>query len=363
MTDNYTPKLLPIENLKWESFVHLIGKANAEIARFDGLLQSMPNPAVLLSPLTTQEAVLSSKIEGTRASLQEVLEYEADPQKENKKYEDIKEIINYRKALQSAVKEIEKFSLSNRVIKNAHKILLHGVRGENKDRGNFRKQQVFIGKLGTTIQQASYVPPSADKINALMTNLEKYIHSDEKDILVQLAIVHAQFEIIHPFFDGNGRVGRILMPIFLYFKKVLSSPMFYLSAYFESHREEYYGQLLRVSQKNNWEGWIEYFLNAVTIQAKENINKAKAIHQLYDTKKLIIAELTRSQFSIKALDFLFCNPIFNSPQFVKDSNIPKASAARILKALTKGGVIRIIQKGIGSRPTTYIFTKLLSIVM
>ena len=141
---NHTPILLPITNFKWDVFVHLIGKANVEIGRFDGLLKTIPNPSVLLSPLTTNEAVLSSRIEGTQATLKEVLEFEANPQKEAKKYDDIQEVINYRKALKEAIDEMEKFSLSTRVIKKAHEILLQGVRGENQDRGNFRRQQVFI---------------------------------------------------------------------------------------------------------------------------------------------------------------------------------------------------------------------------
>jgi len=357
----HTPQKLPLKKLNWEKFVHLIGKANAEVARFDGLLQSMPNPAVLLSPLTTQEAVLSSKIEGTKATLQEVLEFEADPKKETEKYHDIQEILNYRKAMAYAVKELDKISLTTRLIKGIHNILLDSVRGKDKYRGDFRRIQVHIGK-SNKIEEAIYVPPLCKEVPDLMSNLVKYFHFDDKDYLVQLAIVHAQFEIIHPFEDGNGRVGRILMPIFLYFKKVLSSPMFYLSAYFESHRDEYYQRLLGISKDGDWENWIEYFLNAVIIQSKENINKAKAIHQLYDIKKEKIVELTHSQFAIKTLDFLFCNPIFTSSQFVKDSKIPKASASRILNSLEIGGVIKVIQKGVGSRPTTYIFIKLLNIV-
>jgi len=356
----HDPQQLPLQKLNWEKFVHLVGKANAEVARFDGLLQSMPNPAVLLSPLTTQEAVLSSKIEGTKATLQEVLEFEADPKKETEKYHDIKEILNYRKAMGYAVKELSNISLTSRLIKGIHNILLDSVRGKNKYRGNFRKIQVHIGK-SHKIEEAIYVPPTCKDIPDLMSNLDKYFHFDDKDYLVQLAIVHAQFEIIHPFEDGNGRVGRILMPIFLYFKKVLSSPMFYLSAYFESHRDEYYQKLLGISKDGDWESWIEYFLNAVIIQSKENIGKAKAIHQLYDIKKEKIVELTHSQFAIKALDFLFCNPIFTSSQFKKNSKIPLRSAERILKILEQGEVLRVIEKGGGKKPTTFVFTRLLKI--
>ena len=359
MINSYTPQNLPIQNLKWESFVHLIGKANAEIARFDGLLQTIPNPSVLLSPLTTKEAVLSSRIEGTQATLKEVLEFEANPQKETKKYNDIQEIINYRKALKGAIDEMGKLSLSMRVVKKAHRILLQGVRGENKDRGNFRRQHVFIGKPGATIERATYIPPSAEKINDLMSNLEKYTHRDEKDLLVQLAIVHAQFEMIHPFMDGNGRVGRMIMPLFLYFKKAIAYPSFYLSEYLESHRDEYYKTLLGISRDSDWEGWITFFLQAVVVQSKENITKAKKIISLYEQKKQRVTELTKSQFSIKILDALFMRPIFQSQDFIKLSKIPKASAFRYISILEKNGVISSNKK---RKNKVYFFNKLLDIV-
>lgn len=359
MKKNYTPKNLPLQSIKWEFFVHLIGKANAEIGRFDALLQNIPNPNILLSPLTTNEAVLSSRIEGTQATLKEVLEFEANPQKKTKKYDDIQEVINYRKALKTAIVEVDKLSLSTRVIKKAHEILLQGVRGENKDRGNFRRGQVFIGKLGASIEQATYIPPSAEKIADLMSNLEKYINAEEKDLLVQLAIVHAQFEMIHPFMDGNGRIGRMIMPLFLYFKKAIIYPSFYLSEYLESHRDEYYKALLDISQNDNWEGWIAFFLQAVIEQSRKNITKAKEIMKLYEQKKERVSELTKSQYSIKIIDTLFMMPIFKSNVFIRISKIPQASAMRYIRILEQNNVISSDQK---ERYKTYFFNKLLKIV-
>jgi Fic family protein len=359
MEASYTPKDLPVKSLRWELFVHLIGKANAEIARFDGLLQTIPNPAILLSSLTTNEAVLSSRIEGTQATLKEVLEFESNPRKETKKHQYIQEIINYRRALREAINGIKTFSLSMRVIKKSHEILLQGVRGEGKNRGSFRHQQVFIGKPGDSIRTAIYIPPSAEKIDSLMSNLEKYIHSDEKDLLVHLAIIHAQFELIHPFMDGNGRVGRMLMPLFLYFKKAISYPSFYLSEYLELHREEYYNTLLNISKENNWEGWILFFLQAVVAQSRKNIEKARKIIDLYERKKQRITELTRSQHSIKILDALFVKPVFQSQDFIRDSGITKGSAFRYIGVLEKNGVISSDKK---PKNRLYFFNKLLDIV-
>ena len=357
---NHIPLLLPITNIHWDKFNHLIGPASIELGRFDGLLQTIPNPLVLLTPLTTKEAVLSSKIEGTHATLEEVLKFEADPRKENKKYDDIYEIINYRNALNNSIDEIKKLSLSLRVIRNAHNLLLQGVRGENKDRGNFRKLQVFIGKLGANIENATYIPPTAERINDLMSNLEKYIHNDEKDVLVQLAIIHAQFEMVHPFMDGNGRVGRMLIPLFLYFKNAIYYPSFYLSEYLESHREEYYNALSEISKNNAWENWIGFFLQAIIIQAKENTIKAKNIMNLYEKNKKKIAKITKSPFCISILDSLFIMPIFNSSDFIEISKVTKASAFRFLKLLRDNNIVSTI--GDKKKNKLYSFDELLSIV-
>ena len=360
MKKPFKPDNLPLSKLDWMSFVDLIGPAHDAVARFDGLLQSIPNPAVLLSPLTTKEAVLSSKIEGTQATMQEVLEYEADPQ-ETKRTQDIKEVLNYRKAMSKATHGLEEIGFTLRLMRDMHQVLLSGVRGEEQDAGNFRKKDVYIGSPGHP-EGARYVPPSWQEIDLHLKNFENYINSTEKDVLVQLAIVHAQFEIIHPFGDGNGRMGRIILPLFLNFKKVLSTPMLYLSEYFENHREEYYNKLQNISDKNEWEEWIKYFLKAVIEQSKINIGKAKNIQALYEVKKIKVRDLTNSKYSINALDCIFHMPIFNTVQFTKISKIPQGNVGRILNCLVKGGVLKILQQGSGQRPTLYIFPKLLDIV-
>lgn len=362
MNRPFIPELLPLKEIAWSNLVSLIGEANAAIARYDGYLQGIPNPKVFLSPLTTQEAVLSSKIEGTQATLEEVLEFEADPSEPTDRYEDIQEIVNYRKALIFAEEDLQRLPLCLNMIKSIHQILLEGVRGRNKGRGEFRKIQNWIGKQNTPIEDATYIPPAPDRLLDDLSNWEKYCHYDEKDRLVQMAIIHAQFEIIHPFLDGNGRIGRILIPIFLFDKKVLSTPTFYISSYLEATRDEYYDRLLAISNNGDWEGWITYFLKAIVEQAKRNSQKAKDIMTLYDKMKEEITRLTHSSFSIQTLDCLFQRPIFNSSVFTISSQIPKASAARILKCLESGNIIRPIKPAKGRKPTVYIFPKLLKIV-
>jgi len=360
----YIPNKLPLKTLNWERFVHLIGKANYELARFEGILQAIVNPLVLLSPLTTQEAVLSSKIEGTIATIEEVYKYEAKVLKDisDKKQGDIQEIINYRKALNFAVENLNTLPISFNLILDVHSILLNSVRGTNMARGEFRKDQVWIGRPGTPIENATFIPPTSERLMESFTNLENYIHSEEKDILVQLAVIHDQFELIHPFSDGNGRVGRILIPLFLYEKKLLKSPVFYISEYLEANREIYYDRLNQISQADNWDDWIIFFLTAIIEQSKSNTLKAKAILDLYERMKTEVSTIVRSQFSIVALDTLFKQPYFTTSEFITHTKMPKRTAARIVKEFKDKKIIDILIEGSGRRSEIMYFTELYNII-
>jgi Fic family protein len=357
----FIPDWLPIETLQWSKYVRLVGQANAELARFDGILQAIINPAGLLSPLTTNEAVLSSKIEGTQATLEEVLTFEAKPDK-NIKSDDIQEVLNYRKAMSFAVNWLNERMVTLNMIRQSHDILLNSVRGQHKTPGEFRVTQNWIGKPGSPMEEATFIPPNPLILNEYLINFENYLAYDEIDPLVQTAIVHAQFEILHPFLDGNGRLGRLLIPIFLFQKKIISSPMFYISEYLEANRDEYAMRLHNITAQNDWDGWIMFFLKAIVEQAKINMEKAKSIVDLYEKKKRRISELTHSQFSIKIVDALFSMPIFNSSDFVQISGIPRASALRMLNLLIKEDVLSIVEKGKGQKPTVLVFNKLFEII-
>ena len=359
----YNPEILPITSIDWAAHVSLIGQANAALARYDGMLQSIVNPAVLLSPLTAQEAVLSSRIEGTQASVEEVLEYEADPQEELEpaKRADIQEIINYRRAMSVAMERLKERPLCLNLFKELHAVLLNSVRGRNKAPGEFRRDQNFIGARGASIERATFVPPSPERVGPALDNWEKYIHSDEKDYLVQLALVKAQFEIIHPFLDGNGRLGRMLIPLFLYDKKLLSSPMFYLSGYLEEHRDVYYDRLLGVSRDKDWNSWISFFLTAVVEQAAVNTSKTREMLALYDRMKTELPSIIRSQYVLQAIDALFDRPIFRIADFVQRSGIPAASGRRILSALREKGSLVDLRPGRGRRAVILMFPELMSI--
>ena len=365
----YIPEILPLESIDWERHVALIGQANAALARYDGILLGMVNPQVLLSPLTTREAVLSSRIEGTQASLEEVLQYEADfgdaGQDKDIAYssqiQDIHEIINYRKAMGAAVGEMASRPLGTNTVRNLHRILLSGVRGRHKDPGEIRRIQNYIAPPGTPIDQATFIPASPERIMDALSNWEDYLYFNERDPLVQLAVLKAQFELIHPFLDGNGRIGRMLVPIILYQKKILSQPMFYISAYLERNRDVYYDRLLAVSREGDWNGWISFFLEALALQSVENSKKARAILELYSGMKARVAAITRSQYSIQTIDAIFSSPIINSSDFSIKSGIPDRTAQRIIQRLEHEGILRLIREGKGSRSPIYLFPDLLDI--
>lgn len=357
----YKPSKLPLEALDYQRLFALVGDANAELARYDGLLQGIVNPAVMLSPLTNEEAVLSSKIEGTQATVDEVLEQEAGILKEGKKAKDIQEIINYREALRSAQSYLETYPITLSFVCELHKVLLNSVRGQDKTPGKFRTDQNWIGAYGCTIEQATFVPPNPLQLHNHLEAWEQYINTNDIDLLLQTAIVHAQFELLHPFKDGNGRIGRILIPLFLYQKKKLSQPMFYLSSYLETHREEYYTRLQNISREHDWNGWIAFFLQAISEQAKHNNIKVKAIMALYDAMKQRIHEITHSQYTVHLLDAIFDRSIFETTDFVKRTGIHKATAMSLLRQLKDANILQELRPSSGRRAAVLCFSQLLNI--
>jgi Fic family protein len=360
--NKYKLENLPNNSIDWIRHIPKISLANQKMARFDGLLQSLPNPYILMSPLMKTEAVISSKIEGTQSTIKDFLEYESKIDIENKRLEDVKEIYNYRVAMMKAVDDLKKKPLRLNTIKLVHFHLLKGVRGFNKSRGNFRTDPVWIGGEGTTQEEARYNPPNWENVKDYMHNFEEYMHDLEKDVIVQAGLMHAQFELIHPFLDGNGRVGRILLPLFFYEKKLISLPMFYMSGCLEARRDEYYDRLLNISLKNDWDGWINFFLNVVIDQAYTSINQIKRIRNLYDSTKLKMTEAIRSMYNAKALDTIFSYPILTSNKFIEDSKIPTRTAMRLLNRLVEHNILIESEGRSGSDPAKYVFVKLFRII-
>ena len=352
----------PEEGIDWTALAPLLGPAAAALARYDEILNVVRNPELLLAPLTAQEAVLSSRIEGTQATMGEVLEFEAGQQVDSpERRDDIEEVLNYRAAMGEAEKMLTALPLSLRVVRKAHRVLLSGVRGRNKSPGEYRHMPNWIGPPGGTIETARFVPIGAEKLNVAMSAWERYIHQDTPDLLVQTAVLHAEFEALHPFLDGNGRLGRMLVPLFLWQRGLISRPMFYISAYFEAHRDEYYEGLLAVSRDDDWTGWCKFFLEGVRVQAEDNLAKARAILGLYEDMKIRVTELTRSHYAVHALDWIFERPIFRSIDFVTKAGIPEPTARRVLRVLRQSEILNVVRIGKGRQSTILSFSALLNI--
>jgi len=356
----FVPHDLPLEGINYNALIRKIGPANAALARYDGLLQSVINPGVLLSPLTNRESVLSSRIEGTQATVDEVLEFEAGMEFEGEKRHDIQEIINYRKTLMLARDELAHRPLSLSLIKSMHATLMNSVRGANKTPGQFRVDQNWLGAAGCTIEQATFVPPSPLQLMDHLQAFERYLAYDDDDLLIQVAVAHAQFELIHPFKDGNGRIGRLLIPLFLYQKRAIAWPMFYLSEYLEAHRDTYYARLLGISQTGDWQAWLDFFLTAVIEQAKANSTRVHDILSLYDEMKKRIADLLRTHHAVRVLDALFDRPIFSASDFVERTGISKPTAARYLSILSDHQILHVTRTSAGARSAVYMFRELLN---
>ena len=355
----FPPKKLDLSNS-----IALVGRANACISRYDGLLESLVNPDVLLSPLIMKEAELSSRIEGTIATANEVYQQQAGEKFDPEKSADIQEIINYRSTLRIAGSELKDKPLTLHMLRQMHENLMQGVRGEDKNPGRFRATQNWIGPRGCTIEQATYVPPAPYILQDLLEQFIGFVNlnDDTLDPIIQAALIHAQFELIHPFDDGNGRIGRILIPLFLARKGSVVSPSFYLSEYFESNRDTYYQKLENISRQNDWLGWVEFFLNAVVEQSEKNLILVRKIIELYDYKKKEMLDVIRSDQSIFLLDMLFNTPIFRATDAHKILRIQRQRAAQYIRELKQAGIIDELRPASGRTSAILSFTHLLKIV-
>lgn len=361
----YVPKKLPIDMfaLVKPDVLRLLTSAHKALGEYNGFLVNTPNPMLLLSPMTTQEAVLSSKLEGTHATLEDILNHEAGVNTSIEK-DELQEIINYRNALTHAIQNISTVSklplegsrlpLTVNIIRQMHRILLNNVRGSSKHPGQFKVTQNYIGGKSFI----SFTPLPVMLTEEYMSNLERYINSEEIDILIQAAIIHAQFEMIHPFEDGNGRIGRLLIPLYFYYKELIPMPVFYMSSYFNADRELYIQKLSCISKTDSWSEWIVYFLHGVIDQAKENTKKAKAILDLYNRYK-DSSVVIKSYHYIDVLDFAFQHPIFNISML---SEKVQASKQTLYNILNKMIDLKILSTNEQARNRSYILNDLIKIV-
>lgn len=364
----HIPEKLPIElskSLYDCEIIKLISKANNAMGAYRGFLINTINPMLLISPLVSQEAVLSSKLEGTHATIEDFINYDAGNEVSVSK-DEMQEVMNYRSALYFALGKMStisddseegrhKLPLSVRLIKEMHKILLDNVRGQNKSPGEFKTEQNYIGNSA----EITFTPLPPELTQDYMANFEQYIHFDEVDLLVQAALIHCQFEMIHPFKDGNGRIGRMLIPLFLYYREMLPVPTFYMSAYFEKDRTMYLEKLSAVSQKNDYATWIKYFLEGVIQQAEINTLKAKALLDRYNEFKDICISGMSSKYAIPLLDEIFQRPAFKAKQIQEVIPGSKGTLYNMLDEFVARGILRKDDK---ARNATYFCPAILSII-
>jgi len=315
--DYFLPNPLPPDiDFNDIGFIKLLSEADQAISQLAGLGYTIPNPSFLVIPYTRLEAVASSRIEGIQASLSELFYFEAASEG-TPPTQDLIEVRNYLDALFYGLETIKTLPLSLRLLRQVHERLMTGARGGTPDKtpGEFRKSQNWIGAAGCSLDNATYVPPEHNKLIEALSNWEKFINSpSDLPTLIQCALMHYQFEAIHPFLDGNGRVGRLFISFFLIEKGVLLQPLLYLSKYFEQYRQEYYDRLLNVSRDGDWLGWIRFFLNAVIVQSKHAIESSKRI---IDTREIYRQKLqndSKTRAYTALVDFIFLTPYFNVSQ-------------------------------------------------
>jgi Fic family protein len=310
----YQPNPLPPEIAWTPRLVRILSQADRLLGRLGGEGRRLPNPHVLIRPFVRREAVYSSRIEGTQATLGELLAAEAGAIPERNS-EDLREVGNYVAALEHGIKSLETLPLSLRLVRELHQKLMTGVRGDQATPGEFRRTQNWIGRPGCTLADATYVPPPPDTLLAHLGRWESFLHDQTIPPLVHAALMHYQFEAIHPYLDGNGRVGRLLITLCLRAHGVLPEPLLYLSAFFEATRTDYYGSLRAVTEQGDWAGWIEYFLNGVARQSEDALSRAERINrQLADWR----ADLAGggSRVPLQLIDLVGANP-FLSPRVVE----------------------------------------------
>jgi len=359
----YTPNLLP-PKFSVVPLVPKIALAHSVVARYDESLARLPNPRIVQRAVGTKEAVLSSQIEGTQVTLDEVflLDVNETTDESTPKMMDYREVINYRRALSEGANLLEERPLTENVIKALHAILLDSVRGNNRAPGEFRKQQVYIGRPGATIENATFVPAPPQEISRLFSNLEKFLHGDTSfDEIVKAAIVHFQFEAIHPFLDGNGRIGRLLVPLMMYQNKLTKYPDIFVSEYLEENRAEYYARLKAVSENGEWVEWVEFFLDAVIYQTRKTHERVGRIEALYsDLQKQ--ANAFNSIYAHAFIDAIFQLPRFrmNTIKHMIPVKTPQSMYV-LLEKFLKADIVQDLTPH-QSRNKVYGFKALLDII-
>jgi Fic family protein len=313
------------------------------LGELSGLGRSLPNPHLLIMPFVRREAVLSSRIEGTRASLSDLYTYEAIQLSMFEPPPDVREVYNYVKALEYGLERLHNLPLSLRLIREIHARLMEGVRGEHQTPGEFRRSQNWIGPPGCTLNEATFVPPPVPEMHRALDAFEEYLHQTPSlPPLVRLGLIHYQFEVIHPFLDGNGRIGRLLVTLLLCTWNLIPEPLLYLSAYLEAQRQDYYDRLLAVSREGAWQAWLWFFLHGVSLQARDVIARSRKLQNLRERYRSRFQAARAAARLLSAVDLLFARPILTVNQAAEALDVTFATAQRHINRLEAAGLLREI---------------------
>lgn len=355
----------PPQDLDYRRLAGPLVRATSALARFDQMLKTMHNSEILLAPLRSQEAVISSRMEGTVSTMDEILEFEANyAEGENEASAariEVIETFQYQRALISSQRAMKMGQpLSQSLIKMAHQRLLSFGRGASKSPGQYKNEQNYLADKSK--RNILFVPVSPELLQDGMDRLFDYIKDDESTMLIKAAISHVEFEALHPFKDGNGRIGRMIITLMLWSQGVISEPHFYISGYLEENKDAYIDYMRNVSANGDWTNWCEFFLEAVEKQAVRNLEIAESIKDLYEEMKAVFSDVLSSKWSVKALDFVFTNPVFRNNRFTGGSGMPPSTAARFTKLLVERELLVTLEEAAGRRPALYRFEPLMKLV-
>jgi hypothetical protein len=342
-----------------EELQNLINRAYLLLGRLDGMATTLPDIDLFVSMYVQKEAVISSQIEGTQASLIDVLQKD----RKNEKIKDTEEIVNYIKATNYAFKKLEELPLCMRLIKDTHSILLSGVRGDEKSPGEFRKSQNWIGYAGCTLNTASFVPPAPGEMEKSLNDLEKYIHEDNFiPNLIKIALIHYQFETIHPFLDGNGRMGRLLIILFLKERRLIEYPVLYLSYFFKKNRNMYYELLNNVRIKGEFEEWIKFFIEGICEISEDAISSIQKIIELKKADIEKIRNIPKGNISnlLLAYDYLLKHPFLETEDIRRLSDLSKPTVNKLLETLTELEILELVEEK--KRYKQYVYRKYVDIL-
>ena len=354
----FVPAVLP-PSIFWDTNIAVsLSAADRSISRLAGEARHLSNPNLLVAPFIRKEAVLSSRIEGTQTTLGELLAAEAGAPVERSLL-DLREVGNYVTALEYGLRRVDSLPLSLRFVRELHERLMRGVHGDITAPGEFRRVQNWISGPSSILADANYVPPPPSELMDCLSAWERFLHDESLPPLIHAALVHARFEAIHPFLDGNGRVGRLLITLLLAQRGVLPQPLLYLSAYFERTRQDYYSHLLHITERGEWEEWLVYFLNGVAAQANETIEKLLRIDELLSGWKLEL-ERDRSRLPGRALEQFAANPFWTVGALAEQMEVAYPSAQRAINRLESMGVVSLV--GEARRNRVYCAQALLDVL-